>query len=173
MEPALKPMDMTLKSMMTREPARWLAVAESLTAGRLQAKVGAISGASKFFRGGVTAYALESKVGLLGVDREVAARCDCVSEQVARQMACGVIKLLGADIGVATTGYAEPSVEMGVTVPFAWWAIVEKRADGELVERAGRVELASGDRVGMQEFVASQALGALIDYLSGIVKTER
>ena len=78
-----------------------------------------------------------------------------------------------ADIGVATTGYAEPYDEMGVTVPFAWWAIVEKGVDGEWVERTGRVARESGDRVGMQEFVAEQAFGALVDYLGGAVETER
>ena len=70
---------------MRRRPGVWLAVAESITCGRLQARIGAISGASAFFRGGVTAYTLEGKVRLLGVDRAHAAKVGCVSRRVAGQ----------------------------------------------------------------------------------------
>ena len=58
-----------LKALMMAEPRRTLAVAESLTSGRLQSRIGAITGASNFFLGGLTAYSLEQKVVLLGVDR--------------------------------------------------------------------------------------------------------
>ena len=61
-----------LKNLMLREPRLTLAVAESLTCGRLQARIGAISGASEFFLGGMTAYSLEQKVRHLGVDRAAA-----------------------------------------------------------------------------------------------------
>jgi len=43
-----------LKDLMLRPPRLTLAVAESLTSGRLQARIGAISGASDFFLGGIT-----------------------------------------------------------------------------------------------------------------------
>ena len=57
---------------MLRAPRLTLAVAESLTCGHLQAAIGAISGASEFFRGGLTAYTLAQKVRHLGVDRAAA-----------------------------------------------------------------------------------------------------
>ena len=79
-----------LKDLMLAAPKRSLAVAESLTCGHLQARIGSESGASGFFAGGVTAYTLEQKVTLLAVDRAVAEAVDCVSDQVARQMAFGV-----------------------------------------------------------------------------------
>jgi len=44
-----------LKELMLRPPALTLAVAESVTAGHVQARVAAVSGASEFFLGGLTA----------------------------------------------------------------------------------------------------------------------
>jgi nicotinamide-nucleotide amidase len=45
----------------------------------------------------------------LGVDPDVLAEYGAVSEPVARQMAQGVRTLLGANIGVSTTGIAGPT----------------------------------------------------------------
>src|SRR5438045_4062744 len=102
-----------VKELLLRKPRRTLAVAESLTCGRVQALVGAISGASEFFLGGITAYSLEEKVRHLGVDRRAARKVNSVSAEVAEQMARGVCALFGSDLGVATTGYAEPSLAEG------------------------------------------------------------
>jgi nicotinamide-nucleotide amidase len=94
-----------LKSLMKRPPRLMLAVAESLTAGHLQARIAAVSGASDYFLGGVTAYSLEQKVKLLGVNRAHAKRVNCVSQRVAVEMAHGVMELFGADLTAATTGW--------------------------------------------------------------------
>lgn len=84
-----------------------VAVAESLTGGNLAALLTSVSGSSGYFMGGVVAYTIHSKVELLGVDGQHAAEVNCVSAQVAAQMAEGVRSLFGSDIGIATTGYAE------------------------------------------------------------------
>ncbi len=139
-------------------PRRTLAVAESMTGGRLQARLTEISGASEFFLGGVTAYALDQKVAVLGVDRAHAAAVNCVSAQVAGEMALGVCRLFGADLGVATTGYAEPAPALGVTVPFAWIAL----AQGAAVRRCWRWEGPGATRVEAQSRVAAAALAGLI-----------
>jgi len=83
-------------------------VAESLTCGRVQARIGQISGASEFFLGGITTYSLDQKVRHLGVDRAGASAVNSVSAAVAEQMARGVCALFGSELGLATTGYAEP-----------------------------------------------------------------
>ena len=67
-----------------------VAVAESLTCGNIQASLGSISGASDFFEGGITAYSLRQKVEILGVEREHAAQVNCVSVNVADQMASSI-----------------------------------------------------------------------------------
>ncbi|MFN5560840.1 MAG: CinA family protein, partial [Opitutaceae bacterium] len=54
------PASHSLKSLLLGPPGLTLAVAESLTGGRLQARVTAESGSSAYFLGGVTAYTIES-----------------------------------------------------------------------------------------------------------------
>ena len=90
-------------------PRRTLAVAESLTGGRLQALLTGVSGASACFLGGVCAYTVPQKARLLGVDAAHATEVDGVSARVAGEMAAGACRLFGADLAVATTGYAEPA----------------------------------------------------------------
>lgn len=154
-----------LKPLMLAAPRLTLAAAESLTCGRVQARVGEISGASNFFLGGITAYSLEQKVRHLGVDRAAARRVNCVSAAVAEQMAQGVCGLFGSDLGVATTGYAEPSPEDGVMHPFAWWAIVHRRRGRFVALRSGRVECPGAKRIEAQAMVADAVLAELIAYL--------
>jgi nicotinamide-nucleotide amidase len=154
-----------LQALLLREPRRTLAVAESLTAGHVQARVAAVSGASNFFLGGVTAYSLEQKVKLLGVKRAAAKKVHCVSAAVADEMARGVCGLFGADVGVATTGYAEPSAADGVAVPFAWWAVARRGARGKFSVRHGRVECPGASRVVAQTIVADAALAELVAWL--------
>lgn len=153
-----------LKDLFLREPRLTLAVAESLTCGNLQAHIGRISGASNFFLGGITAYTLEQKVKHLGVDRAVAEPVNCVSAQVAEQMARGAAELFGADLALATTGYAEPAPANGVTVPFAWWALAHRRAEGLYVHSA-RIECPEAVRVQVQAQVANAAVAGLLEYL--------
>ncbi|MES1168551.1 MAG: CinA family protein, partial [Oleiharenicola lentus] len=129
-----------LKKLILRRPALTLAVAESLTAGRVQAQIAAVSGASDYFLGGITAYALEQKVKLLGVNRAHARTVDCVSQRVAVEMAVGAAKLFGADLAVATTGYAEPAPKRKVRTPHAWWAICHRHRSGAAVMLSGFIE---------------------------------
>ncbi|MFD8591238.1 CinA family protein [Streptomyces sp. NPDC059637] len=90
-----------------------LAAAESLTGGLVAAELTAVPGASKVFRGSVTAYATDLKAQLLGVDPELLERNGAVDPEVARQMAEGVRRVLGADHGIATTGVAGPEPQDG------------------------------------------------------------
>ncbi|WKZ79543.1 MAG: competence/damage-inducible protein A [Fimbriimonadaceae bacterium] len=85
-----------------------LAVAESCTGGGLAYRLTSVPGSSEVFLGGVVSYANEVKVGVLGVEADVLTREGAVSKLVARQMAQGVRRLTGADIGVGITGIAGP-----------------------------------------------------------------
>ena len=85
-----------------------LAVAESFTGGLIASRVVAVPGASRWFAGGVVAYATEVKHRLLEVPAG-----DVVSEVAAAAMAEGVRRLLGADVGLATTGVAGPEPQEG------------------------------------------------------------
>ena|ERR1700678_1872395 len=156
-----------LKALMLRDPRLTLAVAESLTCGRLQARIGAISGASEFFLGGMTAYSLDEKVRHLGVKRGAAAAVNSVSKGVAEQMARGACVLFKADIGVATTGYTEVSAQWKVASPFAWWALARRKPRGGFEFASGRVDCPGLARVEVQERVAGAAFDALAAWLRG------
>ena len=143
-------------------PGAKVAVAESLTAGRVQMELGRWSGASAYFAGGVTCYATEAKVLLLGVDPVHAAEVNAVSARVAEEMARGVAKLFGAETGLATTGYAEPDAARGVPEPFAWVAV----ARGAEV-RVRRVDGAGLGRTAMQAHAAAAVLRLLADGRGG------
>jgi len=151
-----------------RGPVLTLAVAESLTGGRIQSALTAVSGASGYFLGGVTAYTLDPKVKLLGVKRAAAAKADCVSADVAAQMARGAAALFGADLAVATTGYAEPAPTKGVDAPFAYWTIVRRVAPRRWAVVAGRVVCPGMTRTQAQSAVTDAVLAELAAYLRAL-----
>ncbi len=88
-----------------------LAVAESVTGGLVSGRLTAVPGASDVFRGAVVSYASEVKYEVLGITNEIV-----VTEAAAKEMATGVRKALGSDIGLALTGVAGPNEQQGVKV---------------------------------------------------------
>ncbi|MEV8315658.1 CinA family protein [Streptomyces sp. NPDC059900] len=116
-----------------------LAVAESLTGGLVAAEVTAVPGASRVFRGSVTAYATELKQQVLGVDGTLLAERGAVDAEVALQMAAGVRKVMGADWGIATTGVAGPDPQDGQPVGTVFVAV-----DGPVSMVEGLVSPAGG-----------------------------
>ena len=154
-----------MKKLMLGAPRLTLAVAESLTCGQLQARIGAVPGASEFFLGGITAYNLEQKVRHLRVNRAHARQVNCVSQQVAVEMAQGACALFGADLALATTGYAQPNPAAGVSAPMAWWALVHRRRGGRVWVISELVTVPGAKRVAVQERVAALALRQLVAHL--------
>lgn len=91
-----------------REKGLTLAVAESCTGGLLSKRITDVPGSSAYYKGGVCSYTNEVKVNLLGVEQATLDAYTAVSEQVAGQMARGVARVLGTDIGIGITGIAGP-----------------------------------------------------------------
>ncbi|WP_125115397.1 competence/damage-inducible protein A [Agathobaculum sp. Marseille-P7918] len=91
-----------------RERGMTLAVAESCTGGLLSKRITDVPGCSDYYLGGVCSYANEVKMKVLGVKKETLDTVGAVSPEVAEQMAEGVAKALGADVGVGITGVAGP-----------------------------------------------------------------
>jgi nicotinamide-nucleotide amidase len=85
-----------------------LAVAETATGGMLASAFTDIGGASKFFAGGCVCYSNESKMQLLDVPECLLAQHGAVSAENAVAMAVGAAERLGADYGLAITGFAGP-----------------------------------------------------------------
>ena len=85
-----------------------VSTAESCTGGLLAARITSLPGSSRYFVGGVVAYANAVKERQLDVSAETLRRHGAVSAPVARQMAGGVRRRLRTDFGVAVTGIAGP-----------------------------------------------------------------
>jgi nicotinamide-nucleotide amidase len=85
-----------------------IAVAESCTGGMLTSMLTDIPGISAVLDMSVVTYSYEAKSTILGVDPEVLKKVGAVSREVAVQMAIGIRKAAGSDIGVGITGIAGP-----------------------------------------------------------------
>lgn len=84
------------------------ATAESCTGGYISKRLTEVDGASAVFDCGICSYANHIKENLLGVSHDTLVKYGAVSEQCAREMAAGIRKVSGAEIGVSTTGIAGP-----------------------------------------------------------------
>jgi PncC family amidohydrolase len=138
----------------------WLATAESCTGGLIGHLITNVAGSSTYYLGGVTAYSNQAKVRLLGVSQETLAQHGAVSEETVLEMARGVRKAMGADIGISVSGIAGPT---GGTpdkpVGTVWIGLSSAR------DVYARHFLWSGDRLAVKEQSAQAALKMVVKYL--------
>ena len=92
-----------------------LGLAESVTGGLIAARLTEVPGASDVLRGAVVPYDRSLKTGVLG-----APDVNAVSEEMALAMAAGTCRVLGADVGLATTGAAGPDSHEGAEPGTVW-----------------------------------------------------
>ena len=85
-----------------------IAVAESCTGGLVASKLIEYPGISEVLLEGCVTYSNDAKMRRLGVKAETLEQFGAVSEETAAEMAEGIAKTSGADIGIATTGIAGP-----------------------------------------------------------------
>ena len=91
-----------------KEKGMKVSCAESLTGGLVSKLITDVPGASTVFECGVCSYSNRIKHEVLGVSDETLSSCTEYSEECASEMAEGVRRLSGADIGISTTGIAGP-----------------------------------------------------------------
>jgi len=149
---------------LTRRNLR-IAVAESLTGGLVVAELTRIPGASLAVSGGIVAYDTQLKHSILGVSAELLASEGAVHPEVARQMADGVRRALAidgrpADVGIATTGVAGPTMQDGRAPGTVYLGI----ALGEVIESVA-LEL-PGDRAGVRAATVLAAVDAVLALLA-------
>lgn len=85
-----------------------LATAEGVTAGLVAQRLGAVPGASAWYRGGVVAYDNRLKTEMLGVPDDLIREHGAVSGAVAERMAVGCRVRFRTDLAVSTVGIAGP-----------------------------------------------------------------
>lgn len=98
------------------ETGKTIATAESCTSGRIGECITSVPGASAYYKGGTICYADEIKSKVLGIDADLIAEKNAVSEEVAREMVKGIINLMGVDYAIASTGFAGPGADAGIPV---------------------------------------------------------
>ncbi|MBU3190139.1 competence/damage-inducible protein A [Clostridium bowmanii] len=85
-----------------------ISTAESCTGGMVATKLINYPGISSVFMDGAVTYSNEAKMSRLGVSKETLDKYGAVSSEVAAEMAQGIAKTAGTDIGISTTGIAGP-----------------------------------------------------------------
>jgi nicotinamide-nucleotide amidase len=85
-----------------------ISAAESCTGGMICAKLVDFPGISEVFMEGAVTYSNRSKINRLGVKPETLEKFGSVSAETAMEMAAGIAKSSGTDIGLSTTGIAGP-----------------------------------------------------------------
>jgi PncC family amidohydrolase len=133
-----------------------VAVAESCTAGALAAALALADGAGACFLGGMIAYSPAAKYTLLGVPPG-----PVVSEEAARQMACGALQRFDADVAVATTGVIGPVKEEGQPVGTLWLGGCTYKGPSFGIRRA----LTASDPIEHRDAAVREALRLMIDLL--------
>jgi nicotinamide-nucleotide amidase len=131
-----------------------VAVAESLTGGLVASRIVSVPGSSEWFKGGVVAYDSQVKFEVLGVPEG-----PVISAAAAEAMAEGVRRLLGADVGLATTGVAGPTEQEGHPPGTVWLGI----AVGDTVE-ATHLKL-PGDRERVRQLTVISLMDRLRRHL--------
>jgi nicotinamide-nucleotide amidase len=136
-----------------------VSVAESLTGGGVGFALTQIPGSSEVFLGGVISYTSEVKVRELGVSQSTIDEFSVVSEEVAREMAQGVMKKFGTTWAIATTGIAGPGDYKGIREGTVWIAICGP------TNQTLHLTLDSG-RDGVRQGAISSAIGTFARILS-------
>jgi len=154
-----------------RRTGKKLATAESCTGGLLGKRITDVAGSSEVFEMGCITYANAVKEQLLGVPHETLAAHGAVSEETARAMAEGIVRVSGADIGIGITGIAGPG---GGTEEKPVGLVYIALSDGENTWVAKRMPFGRRrDREWHRHCSASKALDMVRRYLAGLPVDEK
>ena len=139
-----------------------IACAESCTGGLLTSCLTDVAGSSAYVKGSVVSYTNEVKHGVLGVSQKLLDTVGAVSSEVAAEMAEGVRRVIGSDIGVSVTGLAGPgggTAEKPVGLVF----IGISGSSGTNVIKC----IFKGSRVEVKQQAAQRALQLIAEYING------
>lgn len=118
--------DATLAACLGQEllkQGKTIAFAESCSGGLASSLVTDVPGSSEYLLGSVVTYTNMAKNKLINVQQDTLSRYGAVSRETACEMAAGVRRLLGSDLGVSITGNAGPSASEGKPVGLVYIAV--------------------------------------------------
>jgi len=140
--------------------SKTLAIAESCTGGLLGAACTQLDGSSRWFIGGIIAYANSVKEIQLGVPSDWIADQGAVSEAVACAMADGVRHHLSSTFGIGITGIAGPDGGTAEKpVGLVWIAVASPTGIAAFPHHL------HGDRQGIRQSAVDCALDHLLSAL--------
>lgn len=142
-----------------------LSTAESCTGGLLSGAVTAVAGSSAWYERGFVTYSNKAKVTELSVSEETLVRFGAVSEEVALEMANGVLLAApDAHISVSTTGIAGPDGGTpGKPVGLVCFGFAMRTAEG-ITSRA-MTHFFEGDRTQVRHAAVEYALHGLFELI--------
>lgn len=142
-----------------------VATAESCTGGLIAKRITDLSGSSAVFECGIVSYSNRIKQALLGVSAKTLHDFGAVSEQTAREMAEGALRVSGASLAVSSTGIAGPTGgTLEKPVGLAYIALTD--GEKQIVRKV--CASAEGNRRDYnRQITATAALKLLYDYLAG------
>ncbi|MBQ7474526.1 MAG: CinA family protein [Clostridia bacterium] len=140
--------------------------AESCTAGMISSRIADIPGSSDVLAGGVVSYSNDVKRAVLGVREETLRNFGAVSEECAREMAEGALRVIGCSVAVSVTGIAGPG---GGTAEKPVGTVCFGVADKDGTVTATRRFGEHSDRATVRRLTVAEALRLVTDRVTGII----
>jgi PncC family amidohydrolase len=149
-----------------------LVTAESCTAGLIASTLAEVPGCGSWLECAFVTYSVDAKVSCLGVNRETIERCNLTSEEVAREMAEGALRVSRANVAVADTGLAGPSNE-GSDIPVGTVCFAWSFQHGEQVTTYSETRRFAGDRNEVRQQSAEYAIVRIWHYHNEFLKQDK
>ncbi|MDQ0301532.1 CinA family protein [Ancylobacter polymorphus] len=137
-----------------------VATAESCTGGLVAAALTAIAGSSDVVDRGVVTYSNAAKREMLGVSAATLEAHGAVSEETAREMVSGLLRIAGTSLGVSVTGIAGPGGGSDAK-PVGLVHFAAGTREGQVIAR--REVFAGQDRAGVRRLATITALAMLAE----------
>lgn len=147
-----------------------VAVAESCTGGYVAKRLTDVSGASEVFECGVVTYSNRMKHHLLGVSQQTLDTFGAVSEETAREMAAGVRRLSGAEIGISVTGNAGPEPSEGKEVGLVYIGVDSLEMSRVFMLQVNRRDQDARETI--RYLASSHALSLILKAVDAMAKAE-
>lgn len=144
-----------------RAAERRLVTAESCTGGWVAKALTDVAGSSQWFECGYVTYSNAAKARDLGVAAHTLESFGAVSEQTAREMAEGALRLSGVNVALAVTGIAGPDGGTAEKPVGTVWFCAAARS-GTAVDIIAEQQHFDGDRAAVRSGSVRHALRLIL-----------